>query len=218
MNPGSLITCLIAATVVWVFFTRTATSPPSEQVLGEGLKRYPVDLYTYCLMGNHWHLVLEPREAGAMGRLPGMGGRHARSASSRALPHPRRRPSLSGKIQEFSHTGRLSFPACFVDMWRPMRIAAGIVSAAEDWRWGGLFARGSGEKPIKLSRWPVDRPSRWRELVNDALSAAELAVLRTKVNRGQPYGAEAWVGQTARRLGLASTMNRVGRPAKRGNQ
>ena len=32
-----------------------------ERVLAEGLDRYPVNLLTYCLMGNHWHLVLRPR-------------------------------------------------------------------------------------------------------------------------------------------------------------
>ena len=33
-----------------------------EAILGQGLARYPVDLLTYCLMGNHWHLLLRPRE------------------------------------------------------------------------------------------------------------------------------------------------------------
>src|SRR5687768_1791662 len=31
------------------------------QVLIEGLARYPVDLLDWCLMPNHWHLVLRPR-------------------------------------------------------------------------------------------------------------------------------------------------------------
>ena len=32
-----------------------------ERVLAEGLKRYPVELLTYCVMPNHWHLVVRPR-------------------------------------------------------------------------------------------------------------------------------------------------------------
>ena len=31
-----------------------------ERVLGEGLERYPVELLTYCVMPNHWHLVVRP--------------------------------------------------------------------------------------------------------------------------------------------------------------
>jgi hypothetical protein len=30
-----------------------------------------VDLLTYCLMSNHWHLVLAPRTDEAVGRLMG---------------------------------------------------------------------------------------------------------------------------------------------------
>jgi len=45
-----------------------------ERVLAEGLNRYPVDLLTYCLMSNHWHLVLRPRTDEALGRLMGWVG------------------------------------------------------------------------------------------------------------------------------------------------
>ena len=41
-------------------FHKDADFVAFENVLGEGLRRYPVDLLTYCLMGNHWHLVLLP--------------------------------------------------------------------------------------------------------------------------------------------------------------
>ena len=40
-----------------------------ERVLNEGLQKFPVDLLTYCWLPNHWHMVLNPRENGAMGRL-----------------------------------------------------------------------------------------------------------------------------------------------------
>jgi REP element-mobilizing transposase RayT len=42
-----------------------------ERVLVEGLKRYPVDLLTHCLMPNHRHLVVRPRTDVALGRLMG---------------------------------------------------------------------------------------------------------------------------------------------------
>jgi putative transposase len=42
-----------------------------ERVLAEGLKRYPVELFTYCLMPNHWHLVVRPKTDEALGRIKG---------------------------------------------------------------------------------------------------------------------------------------------------
>ncbi len=35
-----------------------------EKILAEGLSRFPMRLLGYCLMGNHWHLLLWPREDG----------------------------------------------------------------------------------------------------------------------------------------------------------
>ena len=50
-----------------------------EQVLAEGLSRCPVDLLSYCLMPNHWHLVLRPRADQALsGLMSWVGVTHVR--------------------------------------------------------------------------------------------------------------------------------------------
>ena len=40
-----------------------------ERVLAESLDRYPVDLFTCCLMSNHWHLLVRPRADEALGQF-----------------------------------------------------------------------------------------------------------------------------------------------------
>ena len=40
-----------------------------ERVLGEGLERYAVRLFSFTLMPNHWHMVLQPDQDGQMGRM-----------------------------------------------------------------------------------------------------------------------------------------------------
>ncbi len=42
-----------------------------EQVLAEGLERYAVDLLTYCIMPNHWHLVVRPSTGRSLGHWMG---------------------------------------------------------------------------------------------------------------------------------------------------
>src|SRR5271157_6219745 len=60
-------------------FHNEADYDACERVLVEGLERYPVDLLTYCLMPNHWHVVVRPRTDVALGRLMGwMGVTHVR--------------------------------------------------------------------------------------------------------------------------------------------
>ena len=55
---------------MWLFH-KTADFEAFLRVLDEGLRRYPVDLLTYALMSNHWHLVVRPRTAEALGRFMG---------------------------------------------------------------------------------------------------------------------------------------------------
>src|SRR5271157_1281863 len=45
-----------------------------ERVLAEGLRRYPVELFTYCVMSNHWHMVVRPKTDKALGRWMGWVG------------------------------------------------------------------------------------------------------------------------------------------------
>ena len=40
-----------------------------ERILAEGRARYDVQLFSYQLMPNHWHLVLRPNQDGEMSRF-----------------------------------------------------------------------------------------------------------------------------------------------------
>lgn len=189
-----------------------------QKVLAEGLERYPVDLLTYCLMGNHWHLVVRPRSDRALGQLMGWVGvthvrRHHEHYHTRGGGHLYQGRFKSFPVQNDSH---------FLTVCRYVEanaVRACLVQRAEEWAWGGLYTRRQGRKPFVLSDWPVDRPREWTALVNEAIGKEALDGLRTSVNRGRPWGESAWTQQTAQRLGLEFTLRNPGRPAKReGNQ
>ena len=42
-----------------------------ERVIWEGLQKYPVDLFAYQWMHNHWHMVLSPQKDKAMSAFLG---------------------------------------------------------------------------------------------------------------------------------------------------
>ena len=69
----------------------------------------------------------------------------------------------------------------------------------------------------RLHPGPVPRHVGWLEYVQEPQTEAELAALRRSVARGAPYGGANWVKQTAAALGLESSLNRPGRPTKRGS-
>ncbi|HMD87515.1 MAG TPA: transposase [Terriglobia bacterium] len=121
-----------------------------ERVLVEGLKRYPVDLLTYCLMPNHWHLVVRPRTDVALGRLDGLGGSDARPPASRALSPPWHRTLVPGAIQSFPVADDDYFlTLCRYVEANPMR--AKLVERAEQWRWCELWRRAHRSNDLVLS-------------------------------------------------------------------
>jgi putative transposase len=189
-----------------------------ETVLAEGLESYPVDLLTYCLMGNHWHLVLRPRTDEALGRFMGWVGvthvrRHHEHYQTRGGGHLYQGRFKSFPVQDDAH---------FLMLCRYVEanaLRAGLVERAEDWAWGGLHARRHRDKPFALSDWPVGRPSNWTATVNEVMEEKDLDRLRVSVNRGRPWGEDAWVHRTAWRLELTFTLRNPGRPRKpEGNQ
>ncbi|HWE04132.1 MAG TPA: transposase [Tepidisphaeraceae bacterium] len=61
--------CSIAASAVAGYLKRTKTYAAFERVMAHSLAPEPVKLRSYCLMPNHWHLVLWPHADGDLSRL-----------------------------------------------------------------------------------------------------------------------------------------------------
>ena len=92
-------------------------------------------------------------------------------------------------------------------------VKAGLVARPEDWKWSSLPGWRRGDPLLWRGEAPV-RDERWLERVNEPLSVGDLQRLRHSVQRGRPYGGEAWTRETAIRLGLESCLRPPGRPLK----
>jgi putative transposase len=199
-----------------VIFKGDADYEAFERVLLEAVERTRTRLLSYCVMPNHWHLVVWPEEDGELSEFAGW----------LTLTHTQRwhafRQSIgSGHVYQ----GRFkSFPVeddqhlCTVARYVERNaLRANLARRAEQWRWGSLYrwVRGSAEDRRLLASWPVPRPAGWIEHVNAPQTEGELTALRRCVNRGSPYGSESWSERTIRTLGLESTIRPRGRPKKR---
>ena len=187
-----------------------------EGVLAEALEHVPgMRLLSYCLMPNHWHLLLWPR---GNGELSDFG--HYLSLTHTQRWHAHYHHAGTGHLYQ----GRFkSFPIAeddhFLTVCRYVErnaLRANLVKRAEEWRWGSLWRRQQEDpEPRKnLSPWPVAIPRHWVELVNQPQTTAEVEPLRKCVQRGRPYGDEAWTAKTALKLGLETTLRPRGRPRK----
>jgi putative transposase len=187
-----------------------------EQVLAEALDHVPgMRLLAYCLMPNHWHLVVWPHRNDELSDFG-----HWLTLTHTQRWHAHYRHVGTGHLYQ----GRFkSFPVeadeHFLTVCRYVErnaLRAGLVARAEEWRWGSLGRSRPGAPAAKfvLADWPVPRPAGWLKWVNRPQTTAELEAVRRSVQRGQPYGGEAWVERVAQALGLDSTLRPRGRPRK----
>jgi putative transposase len=199
-------------------FEREADYDAFEKVLAEAVERVETRLLAYCLMPNHWHLVVWPRENGALSRFVGW----------LTLTHTQRWHAHRHSIG-YGHVyqgGFKSFPIeedeHFYSVARYVErnaLRGNLVHRAEAWRWSSLhrWPEGAADEKPRLASWPLPRRSGWVEHVNASQTEAELAAIRRSVERGRPFGSESWSERTIRQLGLESTMRARGRPRKEAN-
>lgn len=184
-----------------------------EQILAEGLERYSMRLCGYCIMGNHWHLLLWPIGDGDLSEF----------MRWITLTHTQRFHISHGTVGiGHLYQGRFkSFPVQddghYLTVMRyieanPLR--AELVKRAGDWPWSSLAVRKGLEAPFELSEGPLKLPSNWDKLVNHIKRPEQLDGLKNSINRGTPFGQPNWKMKTALRMNLESTLRPRGRPKK----
>ena len=174
-------------------------------------ERLPMRVLAYCLLNNHFHLVLWPRNDGDLSRwmqwlLTSHVRRYHRHYHSSG--HVWQGRFKAFPVEQDEH---LLSVLRYVER-NPLR--ANLVARAQQWPWSSLAWRASGERPDMLADWPIACPRDWLARVNRAQSKAEEDALKRAIERGQPFGRDGWVRRTAKRLGLESTLRPRGRPRK----
>lgn len=187
-----------------------------EKIIEEAAERVPVRIAAYCLMPNHWHLVLWPQEDGELSEfMRWLSVTHAQRhhAHYRTVGEG---PLYQGRFKSFPVQEDRHFLAVARYVERnPVR--AGKVRKAERWRWSSAAERPGGPpRPWLLTpaQWPVRRSSDWRQWVDEPQTRAEEEALAESVRRGRPFGDGPWTSRTARRLSLESSLRPRGRPPK----
>ena len=183
------------------------------RILGEAVARTGTELYAFCILSNHWHLVVKPHEDGELSRFAGW-----LTLTHTQRWHAHRQNAGSGHLYQ----GRFkSFPVQdedhFLTVCRYVErnaLRADHVQRAEDWRWGSLWHWNQNAASMKelLSPWPIRRSPGWLDHVNAPQTEAELTSLRRCVNRGCPFGDDHWSSRMIKRLGLENTITPRGRP------
>ena len=178
-------------------------------LMGAASERVPMRLAAYCVMPNHFHLVLSPSsDDGPSTWMQWLMTTHVRRHHRR---HGTSGHVWQGRFKAFpiQRDDHLLTVVRYVER-NPLR--AGLVARPEDWRWSSLATAPPAGGPAR--NCPVPLPGDWPAVVGRAEPETRLDAVRHGVDRGAPFGDERWVARTARRLGLESTMRLRGRPRK----
>ncbi len=141
-------------------------------VIALAMARYDAELYAYCQMGNHYHLLLRTRRANLSRIMRHLNGEYARAFN---LRH-----SLDGHLfQRRFHAVLVDRDAYLMEVCRYVElnpVRAGLVTRAAEWAWSSFKANtGLAAAPAWLATTELQRHVLQRDVVTfeDRQAAAQ---------------------------------------------
>lgn len=178
-----------------------------KELLAEGCKGAGVEVWAYCLMPNHVHLILVPQDVdGLRAALAEAHRRYTRMINARKgwtgyLWQGR----FASVVMDESHLMRC---ARYVEQ-NPVR--ARLVDRAREWRWSSarahLAGRDDGLVRVKPLLKHVDD---WSAFLGVRLTGEELEPIRAGERTGRPLASATFLKQIEKRLGRTLTKQKPG--------
>lgn len=164
-----------------VLFAANADFARFLKLMGWAKQQCPMRILAYCLMPNHWHMVLWPEQRGDLSRFM----QRLCTAHAITLRRVTSTVGLGHVYQHRYHAFAVESEAYYYYALRyveanPLR--AGLVGAAKDWEWSSLPER-LGENRGLIEDGPLKLPPRWPELVDTSVPADVLTDLRKRLRR-----------------------------------
>lgn len=184
-----------------------------EDVLTETVEITETKLLAYCVMSNHWHIVLQTRNDGDlstfMKRLSAVHTQRYRSITKTIGQGP----VYQGRYKSFivDQDNHLLSLLSYVER-NPL--AANLVKNPLDYRYSSLYRRYKGtskEKEI-LANWPMEEPEDYLSIIKKPLSNTETEKLERSLQKEVPFGDEAYVLHNAKKFKISNILRGKGRP------
>jgi len=181
--------------------------------LKEHAERFGLQVWGYCLMTNHIHLVATPAADDSLAKAVGR-------------THFRHSQYINGLHKRSGHLWEGRFHSCALDeahFWTAMRyveqnpVRAGMVRKAWEYEWSSALAHVSKEQQddlLDLAAWrkPMDA-SEWRKLLARRVTKHERTFLRKNTYRGWPLAGDSALAKFEKLLGRRVRPLTRGRPA-----
>ncbi|HEY4354503.1 MAG TPA: transposase [Acidobacteriaceae bacterium] len=177
-----------------------------KDLLAEQVDKWQVEVWAYCFMPNHVHLILNPATPEGLGRAVGEA-------------HRRYTNFINARGRWTGHLFQSRFASVAMDelhLRRAVRyvslnpVRARLAARAEDWRWSSVRAHLAGVEDRLVKVKPVlERLSPFADILID--DGNDYRELRQAKSTGRPVGTEKFVEGLERRLGRPIARRSPGR-------
>ncbi len=176
-------------------------------LMGQWCQRCGVEVWAYCLMPNHVHLIVVPSSEDGLRR--GLGEAHRRYTRHVNLREGWRGHLWQGRFASFPMDERYLMRAARYVELNPVR--AKLCRAPWRWAWSSAAAHVVGKDDGLVCVRPLlQRAGDWRAFLSEGLEADEAELFRHHERTGRPLGQARFLDR------IEKTLGRVIRPHKRG--
>ena len=182
------------------------------QYLKDSSEKTEVRVWAYCLMDNHFHLLLEPPNVQNLGRC-------LHGATFRYAQHYNVKYARSGRLWQNRYF------SCTVDkekyLWAVVRyiernpVRAKLIKKAEDWKWSSARTHISGRRDDHLSLFDwlsLSERAEYRRFLSDEDDYDEI---RKATSTGRPLGDVSFLEKLEELTGRRLKPQRRGRPRRK---
>lgn len=205
-----------------VVFLDNADRQAFMDAIAKAHERYAFAMFGYCLMPDHFHLLLKPALGESISRI-------VQSLTVAHTWHSHRHHGTSGHVWEGRFRGSViqedSHLLAVLRYIESNPIRSRLVRDSARYAWSSYRAHGLGEEDALLSpfaawqelgRTEGDRRRRWRDRIRAAQKPAEIESVRLALARARPFGDAAWTAEMCRLLNIPVVPRPRGRPRKQG--
>ncbi|MDP1738304.1 MAG: transposase [Caulobacter sp.] len=179
------------------------------RILREQIDHHGVEIWAYCLMPNHVHMIATPQDEGGLSKAFG-------EAHRRYTAHINKRQAWTGHLFQARFASvvmdetHLLTAARYIAL-NPVR--ARLVARAGDWPWSSVGAHLAGRDDHLVSVAPLlSRIDRFADTLECDLPDETFSALRAAETTGRPLGSDAFIA------GLEARLNRQLRPRRPGRK
>ena len=181
------------------------------ELMAEWCGQRGVEVWAYCLMPNHVHLIAVPQSEDGLARA--IGEAHRRYRRRMNFREGWRGYLWQGRLASFvMDEPYLLGAARYVEL---NAVRAGLVVDAADWTWSSATAHLSGRDDGLVRVAPLlAMLSDWGGFLNRAIAEEELRDLREHARSGCPLGNATFLERLEKAAGRVLRPRKAGRPPK----